>query len=163
MPRNPKYPLEPLREHRDRAVEAATTELGDAVRARESADEAKARAERERREEAVKVDAVKAEEQKRLSGGELRAVDLARAEAWGYATSRKSDRLMRAVARTEEELTAALEAEALARGLLAQKKAERDVIAKDEGKFVESVARSREAAEEEQAEDVVAARRKERG
>src|SRR5262245_29059751 len=40
MPRPPKYPLEPLLEHRERKVDDATAELGGAVRHREDAEAA---------------------------------------------------------------------------------------------------------------------------
>ncbi|MDF2696321.1 MAG: hypothetical protein K0S65_4704 [Labilithrix sp.] len=94
---SPKYPLKPLLEHRERQVDDATTELGHAVRARESADAARGRAEIERRE---------AEE--RAAG-----------------------------ARVE----------------LARKMADRDVVAKDESRFVDRVKRHALAAEEEAAEE----------
>jgi len=160
MPRNPKYPLDPVREHRDRHVDAATVQLGDAVRAREAADDAKRRAEEVRREAEARAARVRDEEAARLVNGELRAADLARAEAWEHAAGAELDELGRAVARANGTLTAAHDAEARARAALAQKKADLDVIVKDQARFEAGARRVREAAEEEAGEEAFAARRK---
>jgi flagellar biosynthesis chaperone FliJ len=160
MPRNPKYPLEPLREHRDRHVDAATVQLGDAVRAREAADEAKRRADEERHEAEARAAAVRSSEAERLGNGELRVADLARAQAWEHAASAESDALGRAIARADGSLAAAHETEQEARAALAQKKADLDVVEKDRARFDAGARQAREAAEEEAAEEVFAARRK---
>ena len=160
MPRNPKYPLEPLREHRDRHVEAATVELGDAVRAREAAAEAKARAEAERREAEARAAAVRSVELERLESGELSVADLARGQAWEHAAGTELADLGRAVSRADDRVAAALDAEGHARLELARKKADLDVVAKDKVRFEDGVRRAGEAAEEEAAEEVFAARRK---
>jgi hypothetical protein len=159
MPRNPKYPLEPLREHRDRKVDAATAQLGDAVRAREAADDAKRRAEQQRVAAEERAAAVRQAEAGLLANGELRVADLARAEAWEHAASVEMADLGRSVARADGQVTAARDAEVQARGELAQKKADLDVVAKDEARFDAGVRRARDAAEEEAAEEVFAARR----
>ena len=160
MPRNPKYPLEPLREHRDRHVDAATVQLGDAVRAREAADEARRRAEDERREAAARAAGVRDSEAERLVNGELRVADLARAQAWEHAASAEMDALGRAIARADGTLAAAHESEQEARAALAQKKADLDVVEKDRARFDAGTRKAREAGEEEAAEEVSAARRK---
>lgn len=159
MPRNPKYPLEPLREHRDRNVDAATVQLGDAVRAREAADDAKRRAEDERRQAEARAAGVRDDEAERLANGELRVADLARAQAWEHAASAEIDDLGRAIARADGKLAAAHDAELHARAALAQKKADLDVVVKDRARFDAGVRTAREAAEEEAAEEVLAARR----
>ena len=161
MPRNPKYPLEPLREHRDRKVDAATAQLGEAVRTREAADEARARAEQERGAAEARSAAVRQDEADLLAKGELCVADLARAEAWEHAASAEMADLGRSVARAEDHLLAARNAEVQARGELAQKKADLDVVAKDEARFDAGVRRARDAAEEESAEEAFAARRRE--
>jgi flagellar biosynthesis chaperone FliJ len=161
MPRNPKYPLEPLREHRDRKVDTATAELGDAVRARESAADAKRRAEDERREAEARAAAVRDDEAQRLANGELRVADLARAQAWEHAASAEIEDLGRAIDRADGHLAAAHDAEAQARAELAQKKADLDVVTKDHARFDAGVRRAREGAEEEAADEAFAARRRE--
>lgn len=160
MPRNSKYPLEPLREHRDRKVEAATSQLGDAVRAREAADDAKRRAEQERVDAEARAAAVRQDEADRLEKGELCVADLARAQAWEYAASVEASELGRAIDRAEGRLAEARTAEGEARADLAQKKADLDVVAKDEARFDAGIRRAREAAEEEAAEEAFAARRR---
>lgn len=160
MPRNPKYPLEPLREHRDRKVEHATAQLGEAVRAREAADDAAKRAERERVEAVARAASVREDEAHRLANGELRVADLARAQAWEYAANAELADCDRAVDRAAGELGAARELEAGARTELAQKKADLDVVAKDEARFDAGVRRARDASEEEAADEVFAARRR---
>jgi hypothetical protein len=160
MPRNPKYPLEPLREHRDRKVDAATAQLGDAVRARESAADAKRRAEQERADVRARAAAVRADEAQRLASGTLQVADLARAQAWEHGASAELDDLGRAIARADSNLGAACAAEIAARVDLAQKKADLDVVAKDEARFTLGVRRAREASEEEAADEAFAARRR---
>lgn len=161
MPRNTKYPLEPLREHRDRKVDAATAQLGDAVRAREAADGAKRRAEQERLEAEARAAAVRHDEAERLASGDLCVADLARAQAWEYAASAEAADLGRAVDRADGQLSAARDAETGARTDLAQKKADRDVVAKDEARFDAGVRRARDLAEEEAADEAFAGRRRE--
>jgi flagellar biosynthesis chaperone FliJ len=160
MPRNPKYPLEPLREHRDRKVEHATAELGEAVRTREAADDAKRRAEQERVAAAARAATVRDDEAHRLAKGELHVADLARAQAWEHAASAEMADLERAIDRANREVGAAREREAGARTELAQKKADLDVVAKDQARFDAGVRRDQDANEEESADDVFAARRR---
>ena len=161
MPRNPKYPLEHLREHRHRNVDAATARLGDAVRAREVADEAKRRADEQRDEAASRASAVRSEEAARLMTGDLRVADLARANAWEHAASAEIADLRRAVGRAEGLLTSAHGAEGEAKAALAHQKADLDVVAKDEARFDARVRAAGEAAEEEAADEAFAARRRE--
>jgi hypothetical protein len=160
MPRNPKYPLEPLREHRDRHVDAATSHLGETVRARESAAAAKQRAELERNEAESRAQAVREDEATRLASGELRVADLAHAQAWEHAASAEMDGYARAIERADGHLAAAHDAELQARTELAAKKADLDVVAKDEARFDARLKSARESAEEEAADEAFAARRR---
>ena len=160
MPPNPKYPLEPLREHRDRKVEHATAELGEAVRAREASDEARHRAEQERAGAVARAATVRDDEAGRLANGELRVADCVRAHAWEHAVSAELAVRDEAVARAAGELGAAREHEAGARTELAQKKADLDVVAKDEARFDAGARRARDASEEEAAVEAFAARRR---
>ena len=154
MPRNPKYPLTPLREHRDRKVEAATAELGGAVRAREAADEVRRAAERERLAAEAQAAAVRADEAARLARGELRAGDLAHGEAWEYGAQSQIAHLADAEANAADRLAAARDAEGAARQGLAHQKADLDVVVKDQGRFADRARRARDSAEEEAAEEV---------
>jgi 23S rRNA U2552 (ribose-2'-O)-methylase RlmE/FtsJ len=161
MPRPPTYPLLPLREHRDREVEATTVELAVAVRAREAAEEAGRRAERERAEAEVRAASVRGDEASRLARGELRASDLVMADAWEQAARAEQADRVRAVERAQTALAAARDAEGEARAKLAQKMADREVVAKDEARFGERAQKARDAAEEEAADELFAVRRRE--
>ncbi|MCL2723851.1 MAG: hypothetical protein FWD69_05380 [Polyangiaceae bacterium] len=147
----PKYALEPLLEHRDRAVDDAKSELGSAVRTCESAAEAKARAERNRMEAEERMAAVRAAEAARLAQGGQRALDLARARDWEVVARAEMEILKRAVEQASAHLERARENAARARAVLAQSMAERDVVARDKDRFVNRVRRNAEAAEEEAA------------
>ncbi len=158
MPRPPKYPLTPLREHRDRNVDASTAALGNAVRAREGADHAKREAERERSEAQSRAAAVRSEEAERLARGELRAADLAHGGAWEQGAQAEITGLGHAVDRADGRLAAACDVEGAARAALAQKKADLEVVLKDEARFDDKARRARDMAEEEAADEAFAAR-----
>jgi hypothetical protein len=162
VPRPPKYPLEPLLEHRERRVEDATAELGDAVRAVEQAEIARARAEAERMAEEKRAERILAAESDLLAKGELRAVDLARAQAWEHGERARLAELAAAEGRAAGAVDAARGAEQDARAALAQKKADRDVVAKDEARFVDARKREHEAREEEAAEEAWGGGRRDR-
>lgn len=151
---SPKYPLKPLLEHRERGVDDATAELGQAVRTREAAEDARMRAERVRREAEEHAALVKAAEEQRLSRGELRAVDLARADAWELGARSEIARLANVVETAEAKESRAYDAEEIARHGLAQKMADRDVVVKDAARFDARVKQRVMLAEEEAAEEV---------
>jgi hypothetical protein len=153
MPRSPKYPLEPLLEHRERKVDDATAELGAAVRARETAEDAKRRAQRERAAAEERAVQVRAEEAERLAKGELRAADLATAQQWELGVRHAITDLARIEATAGVRAEDARAAEDNARAELARQKADRDVVAKDRARFADDRRRDAEAAEEENAED----------
>ncbi|MBX3218415.1 MAG: hypothetical protein KF850_40795 [Labilithrix sp.] len=155
---SPKYPLKPLLEHRERKVDDATAELGHAVRSRESADAARARAELERRAAEERALRVRAAEADRLARGELSVADLARGQAWELAASAELTQLTRTVERAEQSVEQARAAEAGARGELAQKMADRDVVTKDEARFLDRRRKRALSAEEEAAEEAAQAR-----
>jgi hypothetical protein len=160
--RNSKYPLAPVREHRDRKVDAATAELGDAVRAREAAYAEKLAAERRRAEAEARAAAVREDEAGRLARGELRAVDLACAQAWEYGARAEIADLAQAVEHADGRLEATRDAEGAFRTALAERKADLDVVVKDQARFDDRTRRAREAADEEAAEEVFFARRSDR-
>lgn len=150
---SPKYPLKPLLEHRERMVDDATASLGQAVRTRETAEQARLRAEAAKREAEERAARVKAEEAERLARGELRVVDLARGEAWEIGARAEIGKLASAASSAEEHALRAHEEEADARGELARKLADRDVVVKDEARFGERLKKRAIAAEEEAAEE----------
>jgi hypothetical protein len=86
-----------------------------------------------------------------LAEGELRVADLACREAWEVAVAKEMAELDHVVARTSAELDAATKAETAARDELARKKADRDVVARDEARFTDRTRRAAEAADEEEA------------
>ena len=157
MPRNPKYPLTPLREHRDRKVEAGTAELGVAVVAREAAGDAKRAAEREHVEAEARAEKVRRDEAALLGSGALRAADLAHAQAWEHGARAEISELAQAVARADGQLTIMRAAEGTARVALGQEKADLDVVVRDQARFDDQARRAREASEEEAADEVFAA------
>lgn len=162
MPRPPKYPLKPVLEHRDRKVEDATLELGDAVRAREQASAVRERAESARDEAERTFAAERHAERERFADGGLRVEDLARAEAWEHAVRTQLDQLDRTVEHATKEVASAATAEDAAREELAKRKADRDVVAKDEARFTERTRRAAESAEEEEAAEAWRDRRRNR-
>ena len=157
---SPKYPLKPLLEHRTRKVDDATAELGNAVRGREAADAVRARAEIERRNAEERAARVRAEEADLLSRGELRAVDLARGQAWELGIRGEISQLTHAVEVAEQRADQARTEEAGARVELARKMADRDVVAKDEARFEDQRKRRALAGEEEAAEEAYRGGRK---
>jgi hypothetical protein len=156
----PKYPLKPLLEHREQKVEEATAELGEAVRGRAAADEARRAAELHRQEGETEAAKVRREEAERLARGELRVADLARGDAWDQATQARLDELARAEAAAAARASAAGRTESAARFELARKTADRDVVVKDERRFADGEKSRALAAEEEAMEEVFGARRR---
>lgn len=160
MPRTPKYSLEPLVQHRERQVDEATVELREAVRARETAEEARARAERARREAEERAARERAAEAERFANGELRAADLANAQRWEVGVQRAIGELEHAREQAASRAAAAKSMEEAARAELARQKADLDVVAKDRDRFVQKLRRAAEAADEENAEEAHGARRR---
>ena len=97
-----------------------------------------------------------------MAKGELRAADLANAQAWKHAEERRLADLAGAEGRATSAVDAARTAEEDARAALAQKKADRDVVAKDEARFIDAKNRDREARDEEAAEEAWGGGRKDR-
>jgi|GEM_PF-975463 len=150
---SPKYPLKPLLEQRERNVDGATAELGSAIRAREAADAARVRAERQRQDEEERANRVRCEEAERLARGELRAADLAHAQAWELAARAQLAQLDRAVDAAEQSVERARGDETAARTQLAQKMADRDVVVKDKARFDDRLKKRALVGEEEAAEE----------
>lgn len=154
-----KYPLKPLLDHRERAVDSKTAELGGAIRARESAADAKDRAKVSQDAAEAAAAKVRFDEAARLANGELRAGDLARGQAWEIGAQRELAAHAKNVATANEKLTAAKTGESAARSSLANAMADRDVVAKDEARFDAKAKAKALAAEEEQAEEAYRGKR----
>ena len=123
------------------------------MRARESADAAKERAEATRMAAERAAEAVRQTEAGLLAQGELRASDLARGQAWEIGAQARIADLTRAVAAADRRVEETQGAETAARAVLAGALAARDVVAKDEARFTGRVEKKALAAEEEQAEE----------
>lgn len=149
-----KYPLQPLLEHRERAVDDRTAELGGAIGARETAEQQRARAEALQDAAEREAAGVRNEEASLLKEGQLQVGDLARGHAWEVGAQARLDALARATASATATVATARDAEHAARGALAGAMADRDVVQKDADKFTARATAKQLAAEEEQAEDV---------
>lgn len=149
----PKYPLKPLLEHRARQVDEATSELGRAIHAREVAEDAKLRAEATKEEVASQHAKLRSEEGEALDRGELTVADLARADAWAVAAAEEMSRLDQAVTTSSTRARDASAEESERRSQLAKSMADRDVVAKDETRFVERMKKKALLSEEEAAEE----------
>ncbi len=158
MPRSPKYPLESLRKHRECQASSALGRFGDAIREREAASLAKSLAQKAHLEVQSRARAVRRAEACRLGKGELRAGDLVRAQAWEDAVMLEFSDRLRDVHQAEAQLMRARGAEEEARAVWLQKKADRDVLAKDEDRFETSAHRANEASADDAAEEAFAAR-----
>jgi len=159
MTRPTKYPLTSLLEHRGRKVESSTAELADAVRAEAAAAAAHARAEAARDDAEARARRTRAEEAERLARGELRAVDLARAEGWEVSARAEIAQLDAAEASAASRVEEARGETTSARTGLAGAMADRDVVAKDRSRFEVAAAARKIAAEEEGAAEAWGARR----
>jgi hypothetical protein len=156
----PKYPLKPVLEHRERAVDDRTAELGGAVGVREAADASKERASAARKSAESEAEAVRDAERSLLKEGTLSVADLARGHAWEIGAQSRIASLANVENVAVEKQSGARSAEAAARDSLAQAMADRDVVAKDEARFVERAKKKQLAAEEEQAEEAYRGGRK---
>ena len=150
---SPKYPLQPLLEHRARGVETATAELGASVQQREHAEAVQRRAEADKRSAEEQQAALREDERARLGRGELSVADLARAGAWEIGAQAALGHLARAVDAAETKASDLRDAEAEARDALARSMADRDVVAKDRARFDERAKKAVLTAEEEAAEE----------
>lgn len=157
--KNAKYALEPARRLRADRAEAAARELADKVRAREAAEADKARAEAARLQAENAAAVARAKERAALERGELKVADLARQDAWSVAVQMEKRTLEKAAATAEDQARAARETETTARGVLGEKKAEAEVLVRDQSRWTAAQVKAREAAEEEEAAEAWRPRR----
>ena len=147
----PRYPLEPLVTVRGRKVEAAVQGLADAVRSRETAEGARRASEERRDAHDRAAEAVRGQEREALGRGELRAADLLAAGAWEARMRAETSAMATAVERARGAEAAAREAEGGARGQVATRKADAQVVDEDRDRWLEGQRKKAEAQEEEEA------------
>jgi hypothetical protein len=135
MPRGPKYPLEALGKLRDGAVDAGTRELAKAVNDRTDAERAQAAAQAACDRAAAEAARAREEEAARLERGEQTVADLARVDAWEVAARTDAERHRERVEQAALSSQRAHEEEQRARGDLATRKAEADVVHKDHARW----------------------------
>ena len=145
----PRYPLEPLARLRDGKAEEAAQALAGSVRAREEASLAVRAAEARRDAHGSAAAAVRERERATLARGELRAADLARADAWSFRVAAEKIALGAAVESARAGESKAREGEKSAQGTLAARQAEAEVVAGHRRRWEGERSRRLEAREEE--------------
>lgn len=149
--RRPRYPLETLAEHRDRRVDDAVRGLAQAIRARETAEDARRRAENEREGHDARVCRTVAEEQTALERGELAASDLAHAHAWRVREDAERAALAEQVERAGRAEDQARTGEQGARDAVVVRRAEAEVVIQDRERWTAAARKRADAKEEEDA------------
>lgn len=147
--RSPRYPLDSLAQLRDHQVDEAARAQGVAVRKREEASVARRSAEERRDAHARETAAIRDGERQALLSGELRAVDLARADAWAEKARAEGRALDGIVDRAGASESDARRAEAAAQQLTAARQAEAKAVANDRARWEGGERRKDEAKEEE--------------
>jgi hypothetical protein len=147
--RPPKYPLEPLAGLREKKADAAVSELAEAARKRMAA-EAKRRAAQQRVEtHDLAAERVRGGEREALARGELRVLDLARANDWEMQMAAQRGSLASALSGARLDEVDAGSREDRARRQVASTKAEAQVVVNDRQRWRETRHKHEEANEEE--------------
>ena len=155
-----KYPLDPLLDLRERQVDEATRDLAKAVDARQKAESTKRAAEAARETAEERAARAREAEREALEKGELRAGDLMRAQAWEIGVAKEHEQLSKQVAAAAQGELEAREQENGARGALATRQADADVVDKDKDRFVAKEQQKQIAKEEEAADEAHGAKRR---
>jgi hypothetical protein len=147
--RPPKYPLQPLAELRKKKVDDAASVAAAATRQHDAA--ARARLGAQRRCEDYDRVTVRAREAEgdALARGELRAVDLARADTWIVRVSAERTALAAGLEGAREAEAKAKAGESDAQAAVASCRAEAELIARHRADWNEAVRKRVEAKEEE--------------
>jgi hypothetical protein len=151
--RRRRYPLEPLVMLRDQRVEQATVGLAGAIEKREDAEQGRRTAEAVRDAHDAAAKLVRAGESGALDRGELRAVDLAGADAWEARVAVESASVASALERARTVEERARDGERVAQGELASRRADASVVERDRARWVDQQRRRTEASEEEAASE----------
>jgi hypothetical protein len=151
--RPPRYPLEPLAKVRTDQADAAVRGLAVAVAGRDAAERERREAETRRQAHEEAAARVRDAEQEALARGELRVGDLARAGAWETRVASEGATLTSTVDRAQGAENRARHVEQTARGEVASRKADVEVVAADRARWDASLRKKAEAREEEAAEE----------
>ena len=146
-----KYPLEPLSELRNRRVEEATGVLAAMIRARDAAAGHLRAALLRREGHAQAALGVRKAELDALGRGDLRARDLARADAWGVRAAGEREALTAAAKDAHAAETKARVNEGEAQASVISRRAEAQVVAGHRARWDETRRRVLDASEEEAA------------
>ncbi|HEY8042420.1 MAG TPA: hypothetical protein VIF15_21610 [Polyangiaceae bacterium] len=147
--RPPKYALEPLARLRQHGVDEAVRGLATAVARRDEAERRRRGAEQRRELHESATALVREDEREALARGELRAADLARADAWERRASAEGTAMAAECDRARTSEATALEQEQRARTQVATREADAQVVARDRARWDEGLRKRTEAREEE--------------
>jgi hypothetical protein len=158
--RPPKYPLDPLARLREKQVDDASRAHAATAKSKLQAQAERAAAERQHDEHEARANEAREHEAASLAKGELTAADLMRQDAWEHRVRREERELAQGVeaARAKEKDASAIEASA--RRDTAARKADAEVVAKDQARWQKRETDRAEAREEEAAEDAWAAKKR---
>ena len=146
-----KYPLDVLARLRDGVLERAVGELAAAERAQDTAVRAREAAERRHEEHGRTAACARDAERAALARGELRAVDLARAEEWAAGVDARQDRLADAVDGARSGEAQAADGARAALAVVAARRADVEVVVRHRERWVEAHEKLAEDREEEAA------------
>jgi hypothetical protein len=151
--RRRRYPLEPLAELRDTRVDQAVRGLAAAIAERDQAERGRRAAEESRASHDTAAARARSAEADALAHGELRVSDLARADAWELRVAAERAALTAEVDRARGTEHRAREGEQVARGEVASRRADADVIERDRARWTDAQRRQLEARDEEAASE----------
>jgi hypothetical protein len=151
--RRRRYPLEPLAELRDRRVDQAVHELAASIAGRDEAERSRRAAEESRSSHNSAAQRARVAEADALARGELRVSDLARADAWELRVAAERAALTAEVDRARGAEHRAREGEHAARGEVASRQADAEVIEKDRARWADAQRRQSDARDEEAASE----------
>ena len=149
----PKYPFSQLAALRNKKVDDAANELANKTTARAAAERDRRAAEDRRDAHEAAAARVREGEANALARGELRAADLARANAWEVRIGAESAARVSEVDRARASEAGALEGEQRTRALLTSRRADADVVTKDQARWSHRLRKHAEAKEEEAASE----------
>ncbi len=147
--RSRSYPLEAVVELRESKVEEAARRLAAAALAREAAERASHAVQMRRADHDGAADVVRRAELGALARGQLRAVDLARADAWAIRVAAERDALTARIAGARAAEVTALDHEHRAEGDVAACRANAKVVEKHRAGWDDAQRKASEARDEE--------------
>jgi hypothetical protein len=153
------YALEPLADLRRSKADQAATELAKAVASKDASERERKAAEQRRQGHDAQAARTRDAEREALEQGQLRAADLARADAWEIQVAAERAALTGAVDRTRAAEDQARTVEARSQVELATREADSSVIDKDRARWDDGQRRLAEAKEEEEAAEAYRPRR----